>query len=113
MSDPKCCWPCPEDWSQWSKWLAAGLHGRNRWRLPILFVGILFADGRRTVYGDDETFQKDPHWKDNVLFYEYFHGENGRGLGASHQTGWTALVAKLLQQQGDDRRWKRERDAGK
>ena len=43
-------------------------------------------------------FQTDPHWKDLVLFYEYFHGDTGRGVGASHQTGWTGLVAKLLEQ---------------
>jgi hypothetical protein len=53
--------------------------------------------GRRPVYGGTETFQSDPHWRDYVLFYEYFHGDNGAGLGASHQTGWTGLVAILLQ----------------
>ena len=47
-----------------------------------------------------ELFQTDPHWRDHVLFYEYFHGDTGAGLGASHQTGWTALVAKLLEQSG-------------
>jgi hypothetical protein len=55
-------------------------------------------DGRRPVYGGTATFQDDPHWRDHVLFYEYFHGDNGAGIGASHQTGWTGLVAKLLQQ---------------
>jgi hypothetical protein len=58
-------------------------------------------DGRRPVYGGTETFQRDPHWRDLVLFYEYFHGDNGAGIGASHQTGWTGLVAKLLQQSGE------------
>lgn len=53
--------------------------------------------GRRAVFGDVELFQNHPHWKDNLLFYEYFDGDTGRGLGASHQTGWTALVANLLQ----------------
>jgi hypothetical protein len=53
--------------------------------------------GRRPVYGGTEKFQTDPHWKDYLLFYEYFHGDNGAGLGASHQTGWTGLIAKLLQ----------------
>ena len=53
--------------------------------------------GRRPVYGSTEKFQTDPHWRDHVLFYEYFHGDNGAGLGASHQTGWTGLVAKLIQ----------------
>jgi hypothetical protein len=55
-------------------------------------------DGRRPVFGTNETFQTDPYWRDNVLFYEYFHGDTGRGVGASHQTGWTGLVAKLLEQ---------------
>ena len=55
------------------------------------------ADGRRPVYGSTERFQSDPHWKDLVLFYEYFHGDNGAGLGASHQTGWTGLVARMIQ----------------
>ena len=50
--------------------------------------------GRRPVYGGTEKFQSDPHWRDHVLFYEYFHGDNGAGLGASHQTGWTGVVAK-------------------
>ena len=59
------------------------------------------AHGRRPVYGGTETLQQEPHWRDLVLFYEYFHGDNGAGLGASHQTGWTALVAKLLQQSGE------------
>ncbi len=58
------------------------------------------ASGRRPVYGEAERFQQDPHWRDLILFYEYFHGDTGAGLGASHQTGWTALVAKLLQQSG-------------
>jgi len=56
--------------------------------------------GRRPVYGNTEKFQTDPHWRDHVLFYEYFHGDNGAGLGASHQTGWTGLVAKLIQLYG-------------
>ena len=58
-------------------------------------------DGRRPVYGQIETFQQDPHWRDLILFHEFFHGDTGAGLGASHQTGWTALVAKLLQQSGE------------
>jgi hypothetical protein len=56
--------------------------------------------GRRPVYGGAEKFQSDPHWRDYILFYEYFHGDNGAGLGASHQTGWTGLVAKLIQLYG-------------
>jgi hypothetical protein len=57
--------------------------------------------GRRPVFGGAERFQRDPHWRDLILFYEYFHGDDGAGIGASHQTGWTALVAKLLQQSGE------------
>jgi len=53
-------------------------------------------NGRRPVFGGAEKFQSDPHWRDNILFYEYFHGDNGAGLGASHQTGWTGLVARLI-----------------
>ncbi len=58
-------------------------------------------DGRRPCYGGTEKFQADPHWRDLILFNEYFHGDNGAGIGASHQTGWTGLVAKLLQQSGE------------
>jgi hypothetical protein len=59
------------------------------------------SNGRRPVFGGIDTFQTDPHWRDLILFHEYFHGDNGAGVGASHQTGWTALVAKLLQQSGE------------
>jgi hypothetical protein len=59
------------------------------------------ASGRRPVYGSLEKFQSDPWWRDLILFYEYFHGDTGAGLGASHQTGWTGLVAKLLEQTGE------------
>jgi hypothetical protein len=55
------------------------------------------ADGRRPVYGSAEKFQEDPHWRDLVLFYEYFHGDNGAGIGASHQTGWTGCIARVIQ----------------
>jgi hypothetical protein len=54
------------------------------------------AAGRRPVYGDTRKFQEDPHWRDLILFYEYFHGDNGAGIGASHQTGWTGTVARLM-----------------
>jgi hypothetical protein len=54
-------------------------------------------DGCRPVFGGSEKFRTDPHWRDNILFYEYFHGDNGAGVGASHQTGWTGLVARFLQ----------------
>jgi hypothetical protein len=58
------------------------------------------ADGRRPVYGGTERFQRDEHWRDLILFYEYFHGDNGAGLGASHQTGWTGIVARMIQLTG-------------
>jgi hypothetical protein len=64
-------------------------------RIETIFVR--GPDGRRPVYGGAKLFQEDEHWKDNVLFYEYFHGDNGAGLGASHQTGWTGVVARLIQ----------------
>jgi len=53
-------------------------------------------NGWRPVYGGTKKFQEDPHWRDYILFHEYFHGENGAGLGASHQTGWTGIVARLM-----------------
>ena len=59
------------------------------------------ADGKRPVYGGLEQFQRDPHWRDCIHFHEYFHGDNGAGIGASHQTGWTGLVAKLIEQSGE------------
>jgi hypothetical protein len=68
-------------------------------RLSHLFLRK--EDGQRPVFGGSQKFQKDPHFKDHILFYEYFHGDNGSGIGANHQTGWTALVAKLLQQSGE------------
>ena len=58
-------------------------------------------DGQRPVFGGTEKFQSDPYWRDLIPFNEYFHGDNGAGIGASHQTGWTALVAKLIQQYGE------------
>jgi hypothetical protein len=56
----------------------------------------LDKDGRRPVFGGEEKFQNDPHWRDYILFYEYFHGDNGAGLGASHQTGWTGVIARIM-----------------
>ena len=53
-------------------------------------------DGRRPVHGETAKFQRDPHWRDHLLFYEYFHGDNGAGLGASHQTGWTGIIARAM-----------------
>jgi hypothetical protein len=57
-------------------------------------------NGRRACHGDDERFAADPHWKDLVLFYEYFHGDTGRGVGASHQTGWTGLAVRSIEELG-------------
>ena len=64
-------------------------------RLVSIF---LRESGRRPVYGGMTVFQEDPHWKDLILFHEYFHGDNGAGIGASHQTGWTGLAAELIQE---------------
>ena len=65
------------------------------------------------MYQGLEKFQTDPHWRDLILFHEYFHGDSGRGLGASHQTGWTGLVTKLLQQSGESgKRKQREVPSG-
>jgi hypothetical protein len=61
-------------------------------RLATIFLRD--KNGRRPVYGGTRKFQEDPHWRDLLLFYEYFHGDNGAGLGASHQTGWTGIVAR-------------------
>ncbi len=69
-------------------------------RLARIFLRDEHAQGRRPVYGATAKFQTDPHWRDYILFHEYFHGDNGAGLGASHQTGWTGLVARLLQLYG-------------
>src|SRR5512145_2373932 len=67
-------------------------------RLTGMFVRD--GNGRRPVYGGLDTFQNDPHWRDNILFYEFFHGDNGAGMGANHRTGRTGLVAKFLQVNG-------------
>jgi hypothetical protein len=66
----------------------------------LMAIFLRDEEGRRPVFGGAEYFQTDPHWRDYVPFYEYFHGDNGAGIGASHQTGWTALVAKLISQSG-------------
>jgi hypothetical protein len=67
----------------------------------LVHIFVRDKEGRRPVAGGTELFQSDPHWKDLLLFYEYFHGDNGAGIGASHQTGWTGLVAKLIEQSGE------------
>jgi hypothetical protein len=59
------------------------------------------APDDRPVFGGAEKFQSDPHWRDHLLFYEYFHGDNGAGLGASHQTGWTGCIALIIQLDGE------------
>ncbi len=69
-------------------------------RLMSIFLRDEANGNRRPVFGGSDIFQNDPHWRDYPLFYEYFHGDNGAGIGASHQTGWTTLVAKLIQQSG-------------
>jgi hypothetical protein len=66
----------------------------------LISIFLHSGNGRRPVYGGTEKFQSDPYWRDNILFYEYFHGDNGAGLGASHQTGWTGLVGELVQMFG-------------
>jgi hypothetical protein len=77
-------------------WQVAGELSR---RLSRIFLRN--ESGRRPVYGSSDRFQNDPHWRDLILFYEYFNGDTGAGLGASHQTGWTGLTAKLIQQSGE------------
>ena len=67
----------------------------------LLAIFLKDEAGRRPLYGSIETFQTDPQWRDLILFHEYFHGDNGAGLGAGHQTGWTGLIAKLIQQYGE------------
>ena len=62
----------------------------------MIDIFLLDKDQRRPVFGATKKFADDPTWRDHPLFYEYFHGDNGAGIGASHQTGWTALVANLI-----------------
>jgi hypothetical protein len=88
---------CPAGSGEYhSLWEVAGILSRRLTR-PFLTND----NGQRPVHGGLSLYDRDPHWRDLVLFYEYFHGDNGRGVGASHQTGWTSLVAKLLQQSGE------------
>ncbi|MGH9845937.1 MAG: MGH1-like glycoside hydrolase domain-containing protein [Blastocatellia bacterium] len=88
---------CPTRSGDWKNlWDVAGEVSRRMTR-----IFLRDDDGRRPVYGAIEKFQHDPHWNDHLLFHEYFHGDNGAGIGASHQTGWTGLVAKLIQQSGE------------
>ncbi len=85
-------------------WEVAGELSR---RLTSIFLRDQGGNGRRPVFGDLEKFQTDPHWRDLVLFHEYFHGDSGRGVGANHQTGWTGIVTKLIQQSGESRQPKK------
>jgi hypothetical protein len=84
---------CPTGSGKWMNLFE--LAGELANRLTRIFLRD--ESGRRPVYGGTQKFQADPHWKDYLLFYEYFHGDNGAGLGASHQTGWTGIVAKLIE----------------
>ena len=68
----------------------------------IVHTFVRDADGHRPVHGGQSVLQHDPHWRDLILFYEYFHGDNGAGIGASHQTGWTGLVAPLMHRFGSE-----------
>jgi hypothetical protein len=79
----------------WANWYTLEMAADE---LSKRLVRIFLRDeeGCRPVFGGEMIFQQDPHWRDHILFYEYFHGDNGAGIGASHQTGWTALVAKLI-----------------
>ncbi len=88
MADAKCRWQCPEDWSDWSQWLAAGLHARNRWRLPVLLVGILFAHGRRTV----TTWLRAAGVSDDFQDYYYFLA----ALGCKTKSVATQLLLLVL-----------------
>ncbi|HEV8327105.1 MAG TPA: hypothetical protein VGQ08_06445 [Nitrospiraceae bacterium] len=67
----------------------------------LTYIFLQNAEGKRPVFGGTNRFQDDPHWRNHVLFCEYFHRDNGAGIGASHRTGWTGLVAKLIQQSGE------------
>jgi DDE superfamily endonuclease len=89
MAKPKCRWSCPEQWSEWSDWLAAGLHARHRWRLPLLMVGMLFAQGRRTV----TTWLRGAGISDDYADYYYFLAS----LGHKTEIVATRLVALVLQ----------------
>jgi len=91
MADSRCRWQCPEDWSEWSQWLAAGLHARGRWRLPVLLVGMLFAHGRRTV----TTWLRAAGVSDDYQDYYYFLAALGRKT-KSVATQLLGLVLRTL-----------------
>jgi hypothetical protein len=88
---------CPTGSGRWKTLWEVSLELSRR----LISIFARNDEGRRPLFGESEKLQRDPHWRDYLLFYEYFHGDNGAGLGASHQTGWTGLIAKLLQQWGE------------
>jgi hypothetical protein len=88
---------CPTGSGQMKTLWEVALDLSNR----LIAIFLKDGEGRRPVFGREEKLQKDPHWNNYILFHEYFHGDEGSGVGASHQTGWTGLIAKLLQQTGE------------
>jgi hypothetical protein len=88
---------CPTGSGQMKTLWEVALDLSNR----LIAIFLKDSEGRRPAFGREEKFQKDPHWNNYILFHEYFHGDDGSGIGASHQTGWTGLIAKLLQQMGE------------
>lgn len=88
---------CPTGSGQWMTLFEVAQELSRR----LTFIFLPDANGRRPVYGDCETFQTDPHWKNYILFYEYFNGDTGEGIGASHQTGWTGCIARIMQSMGE------------
>jgi hypothetical protein len=88
---------CPTGSGSWMNLFEVSREIANR----LTRIFLRDESGRRPVFGGTVKFQTDPYWKDHLLFYEYFHGDNGAGVGASHQTGWTGLVAKLIQIYGN------------
>jgi|WetSurSiteA1Bulk_404760.scaffolds.fasta_scaffold61225_1 hypothetical protein len=85
---------CPTGSGQWKNLWEVSLELSHR----LISIFLPDSRGRRPVFRENDKFQQDPYWKDYLLFYEHFHSDNGLGLGASHQTGWTGLVAKLIHQ---------------
>jgi hypothetical protein len=84
---------CPTGSGRWMNLFDVAREITNR----LIRIFLPDQSGRRSVYGGAQQFQTDPHWKDYLLFHEYFHGDNGAGLGASHQTGWTGLIARMIE----------------
>jgi hypothetical protein len=98
---------CPTGSGQW---LTLGEVARElSGRLARIFLAD--SDGHRPCHAGDQRFAQDPHWRDLVLFHEYFHGETGRGVGASHQTGWTALAIRFIEDLARAREDRRQGEA--